>query len=147
MRKSILFLAALTLLFFVTPAAFADEPGPTCRSVGIDQVPEAYRNFSVVIPAGIEPSSFYDIGCAVKFRDNECASRQLALDQNAEVFDYLSGEKIKAQDAFFAAGTDVQTPLGHGVVAFKEKVGAEKFAAEHKGKVLKWYEIVDLTFK
>jgi hypothetical protein len=147
MRKSSRLLVALSLLLPLAAAAAAEELKPTCGSVGIDQVPEKYRKSSVVIPAGIEPSSFFDIGCAVKFRDNECASRQLAMDQNAEVFDYLSGEKIKAQEAFFVTGTDVQTPLGHGVVAFKEKAAAEKFVGEHKGTVMKWHEVVNLTFK
>lgn len=147
MRKSNQFLLTLALLLSIGISAAAEDLQPTCGSVGLDQVPEAYRKFSVVIPAGIEPSSFFDIGCAVKHRDTECASRQMAMDQNAAVFDYASGERIKAEDAFFATGTDVQTPLGHGVVAFKEKAAAEQFVAEHKGKVLKWFQVVDMTFK
>jgi hypothetical protein len=147
MRKSNLLLVTFALLLTAVNTVFAGEPQPVCEAVGLTQVPESYRKFSVEIPAGIEPSSFFDIGCAVKRRDTECASRQMAMDQNAAVFDYLSDERIKAEDAFFAAGTDVQTPLGHGVVAFKEKAAAEKFAAEHKGKVVRWFQLVDMTFK
>jgi hypothetical protein len=148
MQKPGLALLTLFLLFLAAGGAVAGEQKlPTCDSVGIKQVPGEFRQFSLVIPAGIEPSAFYDIGCAVKFRDKECASRQDAIDNNALVHDYLSGEQVKARDAFFAVGTGIRTPLGHGVVAFKEKTAAEQFAREHKGKVMKWHEVVNLVFK
>ena len=149
MRKPSIALFTLIMMSTLAGAVFAEDqkPVPTCDSVGISQVPAEFKQFSLVIPAGIEPSSFYDIGCAVKFRDKECASRQDAIDNNAEVHDYSSGEPVKAQDAFFAVGTDVLTPLGHGVVAFKEKAAAEKFASEHKGRVIKWHQVIELEFK
>lgn len=140
------------MLLFLTalagPAAAADEVRPpSCDSMGLRQIPAEFTKFSVVIPAGIEPSSFYDIGCAVKFRDKECASRQMAMDNNAVVHDYHSGEQLQAQEAFFAVETDIPTPKGYGIVAFKDKAAAEKFVTEHKGRVLKWYQVVDLTLK
>jgi hypothetical protein len=111
-----------------------------CKTV----VTEENRKFAVIVPKGIEYSVFDDIGCAVIGRSNECASRQTLYDNNAVTYDHLTGEEVPVDQAFFIYRTDVKTPRGYGIVAFKDKAKAEEFAAAHgKGKVIKWYLLVD----
>jgi nitrous oxide reductase accessory protein NosL len=70
------------------------------------------------------------------------------FDSNAVTYDHSTGEQVPVEKAYFVLRTDVKTPRGYGIVAFKDKAQAEAFSAAHgKGKVVKWYQIVDETLK
>jgi len=140
----ILIIPALVL---ATLTAHAEEPrkAAVCSQCNMI-ISEANRKFSVFLPnvKGMGPSTFDDIGCAVASRNNECATRQMTFDSNAVVYDFLTVKEILAEKAFFVLKTDVRTPMGYGIVAFEDKAQAEKFAAEHgKGKVVRWFELID----
>jgi hypothetical protein len=118
------------------------------RKVSVEVLPrnEAEKKFSASLPnvSGMGPSSYNDIGCAVISRNSECATRQMTFDSNAVVYDYVTEEAIPSEKAFFVLKSDVKTPAGYGIVAFKDKMQADKFSAEHgKGKVVRWFELVD----
>ena len=133
------------LLLVLSAASFAADCGD-----GSAVVTDANRKFAVILPKVSEMAaqSFDDIGCAVVSRNNECAMRQSTFDGNAVVYDYLSGEQVPAEKAFFVLMTDVKTPRDYGIVAFKDRAEAEKFSAGHgKGKVVKWFELVDEKLK
>jgi len=149
MKRSLFpFLFSLALIVAVAAAGRADDRNkPSVCSVCNMKISEAGKNFSVVLPnvSGMGPSSYDDIGCAVISRNGECATRQMTFDSNAIVYDYLTGEAVPAEKAFFAFKSSFRTPMGYGIVAFKDKVQAETFAAEHgKVKVVKWFELVDM---
>lgn len=113
---------------------------------GKAKITDANRKFSVELKksSGMEDQSFDDIGCAVVSRNGECATRQGIFDGNAVVVDYLSGEAMPAEKAYFVLRTAIPTPRGYGIVAFKDKAHAEKFSREHgNGKIVKWFELVD----
>ena len=138
----------LILLCALVAAGSADDQKkqPAC-SVCNMKVSEAGKNFSVLLPnvSGMGPASFCDIGCAIISRNGECATRQMTFDGNAIVYDLVTGETVLTEKAFFAYKSSFRTPMGYGIVAFKDKVQAEKFAAEHgKVKVVRWFELVDL---
>ncbi|MHB8844533.1 MAG: nitrous oxide reductase accessory protein NosL [Nitrospirota bacterium] len=142
-----LIIALLFSLFLSAGAAFAAEAQktPVCAQCNM-KVTDAEKKASVSLPnvKGMGPSHFCDIGCAVQSRNNECATRQMIFDGNAIVYDFLTGEAVPAEKAFFVFKSSFRTPMGYGVVAFKDKAEAEKFAAEHgKAKVIKWFELVD----
>lgn len=135
------------ILVLATPAAHAAEPkkAAVCSQCNM-MIIEAGRKFSAFLPnvPGMGPSSYNDIGCAVASRNSECATRQMTFDSNAVVYDYATEEEVLVEKAFFVLKTDVRTPSGYGIVAFKDKARAEKFAAEHgKVKVVRWFELVD----
>jgi len=141
-------LVSLVLIFAMVAAVHADDrkKPPVC-SVCNMSISEAGKKFSVVLPnvKGMGPSSYDDIGCAVISRNGECATRQMTFDSNAIVYDHLTGEAVPAEKAFFAFKSSFRTPMGYGIVAFKDKGQAETFAAEHgKVKVVMWFELVDL---
>jgi copper chaperone NosL len=145
-----LFPFVLSLVLIVASAAAGqaeDRKKPPICSVCNMTVSEAGQKFSVVLPnvSGMGPSSYDDIGCAVMSRNNECATRQMTFDSNAVVHDFVTGEAVPAEKAFFAFKSSFRTPMGYGIVAFKDKAQAEKFAAEHgKVKVVRWFELVDM---
>lgn len=147
-RSLFSFLLSLVLICALAPAGRADEQKKQAVcSVCNMKVSQEGKNFSVVLPnvSGMGPSSFCDIGCAVRSRNDECATRQMTFDSNAIVYDLATGEAVPAEKAFFAFKSSFRTPMGYGIVAFKDKVQAEKFAAEHgKVNVVRWFELVDM---
>jgi copper chaperone NosL len=137
---SILLLATLTVY------AAEQKKAAVCSYCNM-MINEADRKFTVTLPhvSGMGPSSYDDIGCAIMSRNSEYATNQVVFDSNAVVYDYLTAEAIPAEKAFFAFRSNVRTPMGYGIVAFKDKAQAEKFAAEYgKVKVLRWFELVDV---
>jgi len=152
MKKMITLFAGLMMTLTLTGnSAWAQDTKkePVCgrynESSGIEG-----KKLSVIMPKvpGMEASSYNDIGCAVRARNEECATRQGMFDSNAKAHDYLTGEEIGVEKSFFVLTKDLRTPAGYGVVAFKEQAQADAFAAEHgKAKVVKWYQIVDEKLK
>jgi nitrous oxide reductase accessory protein NosL len=145
MRKLLMAAAAVPLLLFaLSPASVAGD----CD--GAAKIDEAGRKFAVFLPKVSEMAaqSFDDIGCAVLARNEECAMRQSLFDSNAMVHDYLSGEQLPAEKAYFVLRTGVRTPRAFGIAAFKDRAEAEKFSAAHgRGTVVKWFELVDEKLK
>lgn len=145
MKRQSAFLAALVALTFGISTASAAE---NCDGSG--KIGEGEKKFSVEVPkaAGLGEQSFNDIGCAVISRNSECAMRQSMFDGGAVTYDYQTGEQVPVEKAYFTMNTDVKTPKGFGIVGFKDKAEAEKFSAAHgKGKVVKWFELVDEKLK
>ena len=146
MRKLMMLAAAVPVLAVVLSAvSFAGECGAGSASIN-----ETNRKFAVILPAmsGMEAQSFDDIGCGVLSRNGECATRQGMFDSGAVTYDYATGAEIPVEKAFFVLRTDVMTPRDFGIVAFKDRAEAEKFSAAHgKGKVVKWFELVDEKLK
>jgi nitrous oxide reductase accessory protein NosL len=138
------FLFALPMPVGTTSAAKAQKT-PSCAVCNM-KVTESSKTFTAYLPkvSGMGPSHFCDIGCAIQSRNNECATRQMTFDSNAIVYDFHTGEAVPAEKAFFAFKSTFRTPMGYGIVAFKDKTEAEKFALEHgKVKVIRWFELVD----
>jgi hypothetical protein len=134
----------MTLTLGLAGAAIADD------CAGTETIAEGEQKFSVTVAkaSGLEEQSFNDIGCAIISRNSECATRQGMFDSAAVTYDYQSGEQIPVEKAYFVMKTDVNTPKGFGIVAFKEKAAAEKFSAGHgKGKVVKWFQLIDEKLK
>jgi copper chaperone NosL len=147
-RSAFPYLVSLVLIAAMPAAVRADDrEKPSVCSVCNMKISEAEKKFSVTLPkvSGMGPSSYDDIGCALMSRNGECATRQMTFDSNAIVYDFVTGEAILVEKAFFALKSSFRTPMGYGIVAFKDKVQAEKFAAEHgKVKVVRWFELVDV---
>jgi hypothetical protein len=136
--------AALVLHVLAVPV-----PAQECRSISATLAYQA-KKFAVVVPKtpGMEAQAYDDIGCGVASRNNECATRQGIFDSNAVVFDYLTEEQVPAETAYFVLGTDIRTPQGYGIVAFRDREQAGQFSAGHGGgKVVRWFELVDEKLK
>lgn len=118
------------LILFAT--AFAgqaeDVIGKKCADCG-KRISD--KRFAVVIEDEKETKFLDDIGCLLVFRSSKCLSAQSECDSATSVFDYYTGEKVHIRQAYYVrAGTKIKTPNGSGIVAFREKDGAERFLKE-----------------
>lgn len=142
-------LAALLLITMGrVETAPAEKPAPTECRVCNGKIDVKNRRFSVLIMKGIEASAFDDIGCAIKWRNSECAMRQAAFDENAVVYDHDSEEAIPIEKAVYVIGADIKTPHGYGIVVFKDREQAERFiAALGKGKIITYSQILEMNLE
>jgi hypothetical protein len=136
------------LLTILTGPSTADDKG--CPPPGFN-IKEETKRFSLLVPKSANlgnDQAYDDIGCAVMSRNEECATRQGMFDTAALAYDHFTGAEYPAEKMYFVLKTDVKTPRGFGIVAFGDKAEAEKFSAVHgKGKVIKWFELVDEKLK
>jgi hypothetical protein len=143
------FLRTLPLAVLMPAVLASPVQAQECKSMSAALAHQA-KKFAVVVPrtAGMEAQAYDDIGCGVVSRNSECATRQGIFDSNALVYDYLTEEQVPAEKAYFVLGTDVRTPRGYGIVAFKDREKAGQFSAGHGGgKVVRWFELVDEKLK
>ncbi len=54
------------------------------------------------------------------------------------VHDYETLEWVDVTNAYFVATLSVNTPMGHGIVAFNNEAKAEVFASDVGGEVIRW---------
>ena len=58
------------------------------------------------------------------------------------VRDYYTLKWLRAEEAYFVAGSNVYGPMGHELVPFQSKEAAEAFSKDHHGqKILAFHEI------
>ncbi|MBD3794545.1 MAG: nitrous oxide reductase accessory protein NosL [Epsilonproteobacteria bacterium] len=55
------------------------------------------------------------------------------------VTDYYTLESINAKNAFYVVGSNVYGPMGHELIAFKDKASANNFMKSHSGKKIVTY--------
>ncbi len=147
-------LALIVCMFFLlgplTNGAPAEKPSADpskCTACGM-KFQDKYANCAIYMKEGKHMKRFDDIGCMVKWRDGQCTSTQMELDYNLFVRDYKTGEEIPAQDAFYVVRTTVRTPMGYGIVAFKDEAAAKAFSANEEGSGVMDYEtMVDSNFE
>jgi copper chaperone NosL len=58
------------------------------------------------------------------------------------VHDYQAQAWTDGTKAFYVAAAAVMTPMGTGVVAFKERAAADEFAATHGATAMSWQEVL-----
>lgn len=60
---------------------------------------------------------------------------------------YDVDEAVEASSAWFVKGSDVNTPMRHGYIAFKSMTSAIEFAKSHGGDVFGWDKAVETFLK
>jgi copper chaperone NosL len=87
-------------------------------------------------------------GAALKFDDLACMASYLQARRDRSritayfVADYEGNGWIKAEEAFFVRSQQIRTPMGGGVVAFKDRARAEAAAAKYQGEVLRFTQVL-----
>jgi nitrous oxide reductase accessory protein NosL len=148
MHKAVFSVLFMVIFVLSGSAHTAEKVKPTTCKVCNMKINESDKKYAVYVLEGIEPSAFDDIGCAIKWYNDECAMRQSAFDNYAIVHDYASGESVPAEKAFYVSGPEIKTPMGYGIVAFKAKDQAQKFANEREtARVLNYQEVSSLKLK
>lgn len=137
-RKMLYLILAALMLFSATPALAEME---CTQSMEITDV-----RYGVNAEVGVDVS-FSDIGCAVIWRNLQCAMDQMEFDASSLAHDYNTQEEIEMKNAHYALEAGIETPMGYGIAAFKNREDAEKFVAEKGGKVLSYNELLELELK
>lgn len=83
-------------------------------------------------PAGSEGRVFDDIGCLV-----QAAGKETGTAIRFWFHDVSSGEWIEGDAATFAAAADIRTPMGGGILAFRDPADATRAARDHRGRVVR----------
>lgn len=98
--------------------------------------------FAAAYRLGGEEFIFDDIGDLVVYaREND-----IDLDASQTwVHDYETEESLLVANAHFVPTVSVATPMGHGVIAFTDKIRAERFAAELGGQVIDWNTLTSMS--
>ena len=87
-------------------------------------------------------------GTVFKFDDVACMGNYLRERGSKEkveayfVADYEGGGWIKAQEASFVRSPRIQTPMGGGIVAFKDRTKADAAAVKYAGLVTNFNEVI-----
>ncbi len=145
MFRHFLLIAAIVAAATFVVGAEKELPA-SCKRCNM-RIDAAQKRFSVTVAEGIEASVFDDIGCALLWRDGECAMRTSAFDSNARVYDFETGEAIVIEQAFFVHGGGLKTPMGYDIAAFKKREDAERLAGKNKQAILTFSQLCSLKLK
>lgn len=81
---------------------------------------------------GSQPRAFDDIGCLL-----EAARREPRADGIRFWFhDVAGGAWIDGEDAVFVESPDLRTPMGGGLIAYRDLTAAREGAARHRGTLI-----------
>lgn len=147
MKRSLYFLILSLFTFLAcSNVVIAVESGlTTCTKCG-NVITAENKKFSVIQKDASRPVAFDDIGCAILWRDNQCTAIQMSFDATAKAYDFYTEEELDIGSAFFAIAPVIQSPVGYGIVAFKDKASADKFFIENGGdKVLRYDDVLLLN--
>jgi len=137
-----IFSGIVLLLLLFAGYSIGGEGEDRCKEKGmsIDDKTKKYSMFQVNVS---KPVAFNDIACGFIWRNEQCTAIQMTFDNTVKAYDYLTGEEIFLKDAFFVTGSEVETPLGSGLIAFKDRESADNFVHEKgKGKVHSYDDIL-----
>jgi len=146
------------IIYFIAVSAVLISM-PVATSYGKDSTEEAeFRTcsqsmeitdvrFSARAEIGIEVL-FDDIGCAVIWRNLQCALDQATFDREATVRDFNNLSTILMSRATYVLNKDLKTPIGFGLAAFRDKESAKAFIREKgSGKLMTYKEILGLDLR
>lgn len=130
----------LFLILFILSCENKSETGPTEIYYGQDicegcKMIISERDFSAqYILSGGKVKKFDDIGCMIHYIAEEEPERDKVF--AIYVRDYNSKQWINSNDAHYVWSKNIKTPMGHGVVALKNKESAKDLALKIDGKTI-----------
>jgi hypothetical protein len=103
--------------------------------------------FSARAKIGVEVI-FDDIGCAVIWRNLQCALDQATFDAKATVRDFNNLSSVLMSKAIYVLNRNLKTPIGFGLAAFRDTRSAKAFIrAKGSGKLMTYKEIIILDLR
>jgi copper chaperone NosL len=82
---------------------------------------------------------FDDIGCMASFVQQK---KNRAPIRATFVMDFDAREWLKAEDAFYVRSSEFDTPMGFGIVAFKDQTRAQAEATKNRGTMLRFSDVM-----
>lgn len=118
-------IVSLSLFFLIACAAGQIAPVPIedGDACSFCRMAISEKQFAAeIIKADETVLKFDDIACLLRYQErSEDKSKPAAI----YVMDYPSKEWVKAEDAFFARPGNIKTPMGGGIIAFRDREGIQ----------------------
>lgn len=103
--------------------------------------------FSARASIGVEVQ-FDDIGCAIIWRNLQCALDQATFDSKAKARDFNNLSSILMSKAYYVLDGKLQSPIGFGLAAFRDLKSAKAFIrAKGSGKLMSYKEVIRLDLR
>lgn len=91
---------------------------------------------------------FDDIGCAVIWRNMQCAMDQTLFDDKATARDFDDLSTIRMSEAYYVLDDNLMTPIKFGIAAFRNIKAARKYMVDNgSGKLLGYRDLIKLDLK
>ena len=87
---------------------------------------------------------FDDIGCMLAYAQANNTSPEKA---RFWVMDFDSQGWVRGEEAHYIISPEIHTPMGHGIIAFKDPVKAKEFADKTKGEVTGFESLFKMEWK
>ncbi len=86
---------------------------------------------------------FDDIGCMLAY----AKANNLSI-ENARfwVVDFKNRTWIKGEEAHFVISPEIRTPMGYGILAFKDPIEAKEVAGKNNGEVIELKSLFELDW-
>lgn len=95
-----------------------------------------------------EVRKFDDLGCMLHYISHgEPGEKEKSEITNYYVKDYSSGDWIDGGSAYYVSSEDIKTPMGYGVVAFKNQNSIRELPNQNNAKVLGGFDEAALYMK
>lgn len=134
----------LSLLFLascqkgeIEPVAIAPEDMCSFCKMAISEK----RYAAEFIDSDGQPFKFDDIGCMVNFIKGKGSKDRISV---YFVTDFNDRQWIKASDAYYVHSTELKTPMGGQLVAFKDKARATEAVGKYHGQILRFDDLFNL---
>jgi copper chaperone NosL len=82
--------------------------------------------------SGDKAVKFDDLGCMLHYMDGENKAQMSAV----YVMDYDSKQWVDGKNAYYVWAENINTPMGHGIIALRDSQEAKEHANKEKGKYL-----------
>ena len=86
---------------------------------------------------GADARVFDDIACMLEGLQRDGVGRESGTDLRVWFHDAGDGRWIDGETAVFVVSPEIKTPMGGGIIAYRDLAGAEQAAARHHGKVVR----------
>jgi copper chaperone NosL len=87
---------------------------------------------------------FDDIGCMLAYAQTNNLSLEKA---RFWVMDFDGTSWIRGEEAYFVLSEGIHTPMGYGIIAFKDPIKAKERANKTKGEVMRFESLFKMDWK
>ncbi len=87
---------------------------------------------------------FDDIGCMLAYAQSKDLGPGKAY---FWVMDFDSTTWIRGEEAYFVLSPEIQTPMGYGIIAFKDGIKAKEIASKNKSEVKYFKSLFNIDWK
>ena len=101
-----------------------------------------FRSSAEIVTKG-KVHRFDDIGCMLAYAQSNDLSPDKA---HFWVMDFDSTTWIKGEEAYYVLSPGIHTPMGYGIIAFKDQIKAKEIEDKTKGEVKEFKSLFNIDW-